>query len=963
MNRSRLSKLLAAALGLLGSATMNLHAETLYWWPESDTLYGHGGAGGNWAYHDGTNWLYHAAPTAADGTHFSWIEPDQTVTFAADGSAGYAWVLEGSTTFVLNNHDWTIASGFWVGDSYDGTADFQGGGTVQAGYLRSGISTGNTGTLSLSHVTFSTSSGYTTVGASGGTGVLNLNAGGVFLGGNNLEFVVGYGGNGTVNVQGTSASFVISGTAGSGEDEPLADLLVGWSDGNTPGTGVFTLSEGSASVGDDLQIGNATGDSGSVNISNGSQLTVGDMVGVAWSGTGSLDVSTGGSLTAGSLSVGVSAGGNGSVAVDGAGALLHTEEHALVGFNGTGSLAITNGGTVDVLNLEVAANAGSLGSVTVDGAGSELLTSGYLSVGDSGEGTLAVSHGGLVDAETSVFVGYDGESHGEVSLESGSSLSAGQIYVGASGTGTLTVSGGSTVSNAGAFVGFDNGSSGTVLVTGDSSVWTTTGDLVLGGNDMDTSTTATVQLTISDAGTVNVSGTARIHAGGTVNLETGGSLQTQALISSGTLNGNFVIAHEASATITGAGAIWNTGGILAVGSAGRSELTIADGGSVSNTEGSLGVLSDSEGSATVTGAGSSWTNSSGLRIGFFGEGDLTIADGGSVSNTFAQIGDWAGSQGSVTVTGNHSTWTNSNNLWVGSNGNGALTISDGGGVSGVLGVIGGSSGSLGTVTVTDADSTWTNSDALIVGNGGTGILVIENGGSVANTNSHIGYSNGASGSVTVTGTGSLWTSDGNLVIAGSAVDTETSATGVLTVEDGGAVLVTGVTRVHEGGTLFVAETGMLTTDDLLSSGELVVLGSLSVANGLTVAGNGLIEGSGTVVGDLTLEAGASFQFDLNSHLTVTGLVSLDSSFSIASLVGLDSSVDIGTYTLINGTATDFAALDIQNWGIANAYDLGDGKLAFFQQGSLEVVVIPEPATAFLLMSGLGILAFRRPRRG
>lgn len=136
-----------------------------------------------------------------------------------------------------------------------------------------------------------------------------------------------------------------------------------------------------------------------------------------------------------------------------------------------------------------------------------------------------------------------------------------------------------------------------------------------------------------------------------------------------------------------------------------------------------------------------------------------------------------------------------------------------------------------------------------------------------------------------------------------------------------------------------------------------------MTNGLTVASNGLIGGGGTIAGDLTLEAGAGFVFDLNSPLTVTGQVTLDSSFSIASLVGLDSSVDFGTYTLIEGTATDFAALGLQNWGIANAYDLGGGKLAYFKQGSLDVVVVPEPATVVLLTAGLGFLALRRTRRG
>jgi len=53
-------------------------------------------------------------------------------------------------------------------------------------------------------------------------------------------------------------------------------------------------------------------------------------------------------------------------------------------------------------------------------------------------------------------------------------------------------------------------------------------------------------------------------------------------------------------------------------------------------------------------------------------------------------------------------------------------------------------------------------------------------------------------------------------------------------------------------------------------------------------------------------------------------------------------VDLGTYTLIDGTAViDFT--NVSNIGEANAFDIGGGKSAYFQSGSLQVVVIPNPA--------------------
>ncbi len=49
--------------------------------------------------------------------------------------------------------------------------------------------------------------------------------------------------------------------------------------------------------------------------------------------------------------------------------------------------------------------------------------------------------------------------------------------------------------------------------------------------------------------------------------------------------------------------------------------------------------------------------------------------------------------------------------------------------------------------------------------------------------------------------------------------------------------------------------------------------------------------------------------------------------------------------------------------MANAFIIGDGRHAYFQEGSLELVVaaIPEPST-FALIGGLGALGFSVTRR-
>ena len=63
-------------------------------------------------------------------------------------------------------------------------------------------------------------------------------------------------------------------------------------------------------------------------------------------------------------------------------------------------------------------------------------------------------------------------------------------------------------------------------------------------------------------------------------------------------------------------------------------------------------------------------------------------------------------------------------------------------------------------------------------------------------------------------------------------------------------------------------------------------------------------------------------------------------FGVANVVGLNSATATGTYKLLDGSAA-FDFTNVANFGSGNAYDLGGGKSAYFQQGSLELVVIPE----------------------
>jgi fibronectin-binding autotransporter adhesin len=157
------------------------------------------------------------------------------------------------------------------------------------------------------------------------------------------------------------------------------------------------------------------------------------------------------------------------------------------------------------------------------------------------------------------------------------------------------------------------------------------------------------------------------------------------------------------------------------------------------------------------------------------------------------------------------------------------------------------------------------------------------------------------------------------------------------VKSGSNVQILTGTNTYSGGTS--VEGGTLIIDGVHSSTTAVNI----------VASGAAIGGSGTLGGDLVLSNGAQVVFSTTDTLTVDGSSVDLGSLAITDLVGLDSSVANGTYTLMDGTAT-FDFTDVQHLGSANAYFLGDGKSAYFQEGSLQVVVagaIASPADVTL----------------
>ncbi|WP_051311099.1 autotransporter domain-containing protein [Bradyrhizobium sp. Cp5.3] len=547
-----------------------------------------------------------------------------------------------------------------------------------------------------------------------------------------------------------------------------------------------------------------------------------------------------------------------------------------IGFSATGDLTIRNGARLSDSVAALGRFLGATGTVTVDGPGSSWSNSADLSVGYSGAGTLTIRNGGAV-SDQSGHVGRGAGSTGTVTIDGAGSSWVNHIalYVGESGTGTLTVQNGGMVSNlADAYIGMNSGATGTVTVDGAGSSWTDGANLFVGQSGTGT-------LTISNGGAVSNG------ADGHIGANSGAT---------GTV------------TVAGAGSSWTNAGTLSVGEAGTGALTIASGGTVSNTTAIIGASSGATGTVTVTGAGSSWSNAGNLTVGQDGTGTLTIAGGAMVSNTLGTIGANSGATGTVTVTGAGSSWTNSTILYVGQTGTGTLTISGGAAVSSAIGLIGADFFTTGTVTVTGTGSSWANSSSLDVGQNGTGVLTIANGAVVSTSSITVGYwplskgtlNIGAASGQTAVAPGTLNTA---LVrfragLGSSIVFNHTSSNYVFAPVIASSAANIGSVIVEAGTTILTAAS-TYTGATTINGGTLAVNGS--IVSSPTVNSGGTLSGTGTV-GSVTVNSGGMLKPGFSgsgSVLTISGSLSMQS--------GALYLVELGSVTAsranVSGTAT------------------------------------------------------------
>ncbi len=597
------------------------------------------------------------------------------------------------------------------------------------------------------------------------------------------------------------------------------------------------------------------------------------------------------------------------------------DDTLVVGQDQDGTLRIQ--GNVQSHDTILGGDAGVMGTVVVSGPEAvwrgATLDGDAIHIGHDGKGVLEIENGGYVvfEAEKNVDIGWGEGAEGEVSvIGEDSRLEAARginIGISADSTGQLEILDGGKVSSRGSSIGYGTGGSGTVIVSGEGSVWEVTEGALYVGRRGD--------------------GELKITGGGQVNVSN---------------NDVSIVRYEGASgavTVLGSGSLLSASRDIFVGQSGSGTLDVFDGGQVSaSVDVTIGMFAGVSSATTVSGTGSLLSAGDDLYVGSGGDGTLDIIAGGEVSvGDLVSIG-YDGASGIVGVSGVDSFLSVDGELHLGEGGHGTLDIADGGWVvvdedAWVGGKEASAGERFGAVKVSGISSedgeeavlqVW---GSLYIGGVGQGTLDVTDGGEVrVDYDVSIGVGEGASGTVTVSGVNSEWGSR-----------SEFSVEEYLYVGDRGA----GALRVDGGGGLWIRE-DMLIGRWETGSGDVEVDGDdslLSVAGVLHVGSGGagtlVIRENGLVVvgdedGDRYGDGGGDVEIasgDGSSGVLAIGALAGEDATVAGTLEAAHLNFGDGTGTLVlnHTSATTFEAALASiatgtNWTHALEHYAGDTTL-------------------------------------
>ncbi len=550
---------------------------------------------------------------------------NEAVTTTVDSYVGHLQGANGTVTVSGAGSQWNNSGDSFVGNFGTGVFNVTGGGAVAVtGSTFVGVETGGAGTLNISGsgsswtTTLVTALGGSVLSTNGGSGTVNVSNGGTYVANN--ETVIGFkpGGSGVFNVS-SGASVQVNNNAG---------VYLGFSAGSTGSLTIDNATWDGGAAGDMIIGGNTGGGAGAggtgiVTVRNGSALT---MQGAMYLGRGA-------------------SGGDGTLNVSGPGStvtLTTSVDSLFVGHTGSGVMNITNGASVTNAGFAYLGNfAGALGVVNIDGSFSTWTSNGPVVViggnqsalDPGGTGIVNVRNGGTFNTNDAT-LGFDatGNATGIVNVTGpGSTWNAAEIFVGDFSIGFVNITNGGRVNAASMFLGECNCSSGTVNISGGSTL-NLTDDLVVGNSGTGTMTVSGPGTTVSAGGMLVVG----VAATGSLTIANGASVTANGVLLA--FNPGF---SSGAINVTGAGSTLTSTGAIGIGSP-DGALNVLDGGRVD-----AATVIISEGRITI-GGGSS-LNGAGLLL--TGTATTTFGLRGSLTNQINVGANPATLDGALVITG------------------------------------------------------------------------------------------------------------------------------------------------------------------------------------------------------------------------------------------------------------------------------------------------------------------------
>ncbi len=812
---------------------------------------------------------------------------------------------------------------------------------TSTGLVRVGAGAGSNGSIGIGNGGFWNAHSFELGSETGSLGIIDIGTSGNLFFGN--ASVIGRAGSGILNIQdgglleGTGPLYLGQLAGGSGElriDNGNADVRTIFLGMDTASQGSIYVQNGGILQSWSMFVGAGEGGQGLLQVDMSEMRSIGLVVGQAGVGEASFrdaQVSlTGGAFTVGQLETGV-----GTLVLSDFTDFDASTLDLRVGEAGQGFLDVLSSSTLEARSLSVGRDASGRGLAVVDNA--ELLLGRGFIIGDLGRGSMVVRGGGLLVAGESSVVGLQAGSIGELTITDDKSTVEvqGELQIGGEGQGRVTVLDGAVLNTERAGFALLNGDGALLLRN---ATWLNALGINLGaeGNgyvEIDgrngQTRLVTQELYLGDSlegvGRIDISGAdALLLVDNGMYVGAGGNgaifAESGAWISaSQAVLGQSETGHG-SVSLTGAN--WDTDGQLTVGDAGYGEITADDGSIVTADTIVFGAQATGVGEGTIT--DSILASDGEMIIGQAGQGRVSVVNGALAANGGLTLGEAAGSSGRLTVDGPDSELYAGFHTDIGRRGFGELILTGGAEAEMNTVQIGGNAGGEGILDMAGA-GTVAEVAELVVATAGRGTVNVSDDARLATGALSIGNATGGKGEVNVDG--GVLEVGVNGVYLGSY-----GGTGDLTVTNGGRASVTGMTNVVGSSTdgvgrVTVAGAG---SELIFGPGSTLTLGRAGLGT-MTVTDDGFARVRDLMIGEqsgsqgtLTVNTGGRAEagsMTIGERGGGTLRVTDDGAFSAgATRVGVQTPaagiIDVGTF----GRA-DFGTLElgVEGQGLMNVY--------------------------------------------